>query len=837
MLFRRLLRVILPIIVLTIGFWLLLRPATISPENLTHHYAMQSVAPVQPNRPGNPWSGNQQTADPVSVHLGQISPGVYDPNNQLDRWLRGEIDLEENNGMAGEAVLAALRQNALQLESNPAIQQNGSQPLTAVIHQQFDSLDYNDCCGGGGNVPPDAQLAAGPDHVVTAVNVALAIYDKTGNLLLGPTTLASFMAANPQCTILFDPNTLYDEEANRFLVGADAGGSHYCLAVSQTADPTAGWNIYAFAAGTGLFDYPQAGVGAEAIYMGGNIFANGHFAESRVWAFDKWAMYYGLPAIAITHTLGDMVFTPQPLHLHGWQQGTWPAEQPHYILAETGGDGAGVVVYAWDDPFGSNALMTVGVANLNDFTGVTAGLPIYAPQLGGADLKVEDWRPQDFEYRNGYAWTTMTVACNPESGTVDCIRWAQIDPATAQVVQAGVYSSSEEEYRFYPNLAVNHCNDMLVGYTKSSVTMFPSVWFTGREHGDDANGLQAEGEMKAGELSYVAFDAPPYRWGDYSSMTIDPDGTTFWYAGQYSKDTGSPNGRWGTYISAVSFPACQVIPPTPTPSPSPTPTGTPFPTPPTTVGDAIYISASQSGQVEDVSFADEDILGYDMGNNTWHMVFDGSDVGLIRGDVDAVTLLADNRLLLSFDRPIIVPGLGLVDDSDIVAFLPVVWGVETSGTFEWYLDGSDVGLTAVFEDIDTIAFDENGRLLISTTGSVSVAGAAGMDEDLLAFTPASLGNHTSGSWSLYFDGSDVGLTDAGEDIWGAWLNTQTQKLYLITQANFAVTNLTGNAGDIFPCELLSTGENTDCLFNTAVFWDSHLHNFSTHTIDAFTLAR
>jgi hypothetical protein len=39
-------------------------------------------------------------------------------------------------------------------------------------------------------------------------------------------------------------------------------------------------------------------------------------------------------------------------------------------------------------------------------------------------------------------------------------------------------------------------------------------------------------------------------------MTIDPDGATFWYMGQYSKDTGTTNGRWGNYIQSFSFAGC-----------------------------------------------------------------------------------------------------------------------------------------------------------------------------------------------------------------------------------------------------------------------------------------
>ncbi len=58
---------------------------------------------------------------------------------------------------------------------------------------------------------------------------------------------------------------------------------------------------------------------------------------------------------------------------------------------------------------------------------------------------------------------------------------------------------------------------------------------------------------------------------------------TFWYLGEYSKNTGSTSGRWGTWIGSFSFADCATGPgpsptPTNTPGPTPTPTNTPVPT-------------------------------------------------------------------------------------------------------------------------------------------------------------------------------------------------------------------------------------------------------------------
>lgn len=555
--YRSLFRVLVVSMLIAFGSWLLVQTTGPGQEGLARNSALQSLAPKQSSfgvdEAGQP--PVRGSALPVVVDLRDVPPGVYDPNNQFDRWKRGEIDIEENDGLRSEAELAAMRAAALKLPTSDRVQNLVEEAeVTAVTPGvSFDSIDYNECCGGGGNVPPDPELAAGPDHVIAVVNVAFEIYDKNGNSLIGPTTFSSFMASNPNCTGVFDPNVLYDEREDRYMLGIDADGTHYCIAVSQTGDPTGAWNIYAFETGSAsvFFDYPHAGVGNDAIYMGGNMFTSS-FLDARVWAFEKAAMYAGEAADFVMHQLATSEDTPQPLNLHGWQQGTWPIDGPHYFFTETNYNGATYSVFKWEDPFGTNNLSKVGTVNLVNATGVAAGMPLNVPQQSGGTLQANDFRPQDFEYRNGYAWSVQTIACNPGSGSVNCIRWVQLDPATATVVDAGVYASNSE-YRFFGDLAVNHCDDMLVGYTKSSSSMYPGVYVAGRQSSDAAGTLQSEVLLKAADVPYTAFDSSPHRFGDYTEMTIAPDGITFWYLGEYSKNTGTTSGRWGNYIGSFRF--------------------------------------------------------------------------------------------------------------------------------------------------------------------------------------------------------------------------------------------------------------------------------------------
>ncbi len=547
------------------GAWLLWQPTSLTPESASRQQTLRGAFAPGANQAlsGEAAQGSSGSAEPAVVNLASIPSGIYAPHNQYDQWLKGNIDLDEQEYRIGVTEVAALKAAAQKLRANAAIQNADQIPGKGAPEPgiAFDSLDINECCGGGANVPPDPEMAAGPDHLIAVVNVALEVYDKSGTSLTGPVTLSSFFAAQPACVAgpygAFDPNVVYDEEADRFSIAVDGNGTHYCIASSQTGDPLGDWNVYAVPANfsNAFHDYPHTGVGDEWIVAGGNQFGgslpNGF--EGRVWAMEKADLYSGGTLTYHTASTSDLYGTPQPLHLHGWDQGTWPSYgDTHYFVTDLY-DGCTMQVWQWEIP---NAPAIANQIDLCAATGVTGGFPLDVPQQGGAPLQGNDWRMRMFEYRNGHGWVNDTISCNPGGGAVNCVRWTEVDlDGTPSLVQAGVYSSAGQ-FRIFPDLAVNACNDMAVGYTKSSSSMFPGIWYTGRENGDAPGTLQAEAELKAGEITYTAFDPAPRRWGDYTGMTIDPDGQTFWYLGEYSKNTGNANGRWGTYIGSFAYESC-----------------------------------------------------------------------------------------------------------------------------------------------------------------------------------------------------------------------------------------------------------------------------------------
>lgn len=249
----------------------------------------------------------------------------------------------------------------------------------------------------------------------------------------------------------------------------------------------------------------------------------------------------------------------------------------------------------------------------------------------------------------------------------------------------------------------------------------------------------------------------------------------------------------------------------------------------------LYFSSATNGVINGLTFHDEDIVAFGAGGNILTIQFDGSDVGLDQADVDAFEFLADETILLSLESAFDLPGVGIVDDSDILRFIPTSTGDETAGTFELYFDGSDVGLNSNAEDIDAIGLTPNGRLLISTLGNFNVSMGV-RDEDLLVFNALSLGWQTTGSWGFYFDGSDVELTESSENLWGVSIDSSTGELYLSSLGFFAVAGLNGDGGDVFLCHPSQLGFQTACTFDSELYWDGSLNGFGG-VLDGVSIAQ
>ena len=148
------------------------------------------------------------------------------------------------------------------------------------------------------------------------------------------------------------------------------------------------------------------------------------------------------------------------------------------------------------------------------------------------------------------------------------------------------------------------------------------------------------------------------------------------------------------------------------------------------LADGSYIISTRGNfNINGLQGRDEDLVKYDIGSNSWSIMFDGSAEGLPgNADVDAAHVISETDFLVSFNVDSInLPGIGLVNDEDIVRF--------TDGAWSMYFDGSLYDLSTNGEDIDAIVLQDDGSLLISTVGVARVTGISGKvaDEDIMRF--------------------------------------------------------------------------------------------------------
>lgn len=233
------------------------------------------------------------------------------------------------NSQSAEALFPAAAAAALS-NPNPAPKNVvGTNPnffgfagLTALDNQNVNGFNVE---------PPDQGLAVGGGFVFEAVNLVFAIYDTSGNRVVGPISASAFLGLPPVFNSatkqygpdLSDPKVYYDQDLKRWFLtileldtdpttGADTGRTHVYIAVSTSNLPL---NFKVFSIDTtddGTFgtpahpncpclpDQPLIGADKYGFYISTNefsVFKNG-FNGTQIYALSKvFLAEGGLPTV------------------------------------------------------------------------------------------------------------------------------------------------------------------------------------------------------------------------------------------------------------------------------------------------------------------------------------------------------------------------------------------------------------------------------------------------------------------------------------------------------------------------------------------------------------
>ena len=131
-----------------------------------------------------------------------------------------------------------------------------------------------------------------------------------------------------------------------------------------------------------------------------------------------------------------------------------------------------------------------------------------------------------------------------------------------------------------PSINVDWQGNVAIGYSTSSTSVNPGIRWAGRLATDPLNNMSQGEAVMVSATGHATSTSG--RWGDYSSMFVDPNNScTFYHTNEYFTVNGT--GNWRTRVGTFRFGCCTDVPvpsgtPMPTPTASPVATATPTPT-------------------------------------------------------------------------------------------------------------------------------------------------------------------------------------------------------------------------------------------------------------------
>ncbi len=464
-----------------------------------------------------------------------VDPKGFNPNRiDYDKWGKTEVDLPKDTPQTKQGNRHA----------------KGLLASFAGISQ------------GGSGYPPDTDGDISSNHFVQVVNSRYSVYDHSGTKILGPLSLSTLWNDLPGPWAGRDdgdPIVLFDEQYQRWIITQFAlpnSGNYELFAVSETEDPTGSYYLYAFSFGTKFNDYPKLGVWSSGYAATYNLFTNHtnpSFLGAKITMVEREKMVNGEPDPAMVEFFKSGWYATMPADIDGTNMPG--ANEPcpvMYINRYTKKIIMMGLTPNWSNP-NSSTLTANNILTPNAF--VPQGNFDYITQPNGDGLDgLGNMIMNRLAYRKFADHESMVVNHTVSSNGKAGIRWYEFRKSGGQdwsIYQQGTFAPNDGNERWMGSAAMNANGDIALGYSITNATdMHPSIRATGRL-ADDPLGTMTVEEIviKEGTTSQSGVT----RWGDYSCMNVDPNGTDFWYTTEY-------NG-WKTWIASFNL-SGEATPPT-----------------------------------------------------------------------------------------------------------------------------------------------------------------------------------------------------------------------------------------------------------------------------------
>ena len=156
-------------------------------------------------------------------------------------------------------------------------------------------------------------------------------------------------------------------------------------------------------------------------------------------------------------------------------------------------------------------------------------------------------------YRKFGTYASLLVNHSVTAGSSTGVRWYELRDSGSgpAIFQQGTYAP-DSNYRWMGSAAQDKLGNIAVGYSVSSSSVRPTIAFATRAPSDGAGLLSGEQTVLAGTGSQSGHT----RWGDYSSISVDPtDDCTMWFTTEYLNTSG--DFIWSTHVRSFKLGTCQ----------------------------------------------------------------------------------------------------------------------------------------------------------------------------------------------------------------------------------------------------------------------------------------
>jgi hypothetical protein len=439
-------------------------------------------------------------------------------------------------------------------------------------------------------LPPDSNGAIGPTRFMEFVNGVVSVYNRTNGASVQRKSDLKFWAdagLNTSAIAISDPRVIYDPLSQRWFAcqvdydpnatDPTAEANDFLLAVSTSSNPAGTWKAFSIQADpdNGFFaDFPTMGVDSNAVYLSGDFYSSGEIPEgSGLVSIPKADLLLAAPTVANMSWFGvqDLATSGEVFQPATCFDGS--ASGSVLSVGDIGSDSSphsNIVWFAVQNAGGLTPTLTAPVSLTvlpyqvpdNDIAGV--------PQLtslqpdGTTTLLANDARFSAKVYAvNGILYAAHNTLFNGRLA----IRWYRIRAADHVLLEQGTIAEADLDLSF-PSIAANQYGVVVIGCNGTgSSTYLSSFAYVG----EIKNGTTAFGPktlLMAGVGSYhdanevlmqllhdldPSYDLVNSRWGDYSSISVDPnDPTHFWtiqmFPSAVDPDTG---GTWSTQITEI----------------------------------------------------------------------------------------------------------------------------------------------------------------------------------------------------------------------------------------------------------------------------------------------